>query len=231
MNEKEVFYPTSQTEWRQWLEENHVSKQAVWLVFFNKSSEKLSISWSEAVDVALCFGWIDSKKIKIDNEISHQFFSKRKSNSTWSKINKAKVIKLIENGLMTQAGFESIERAKQNGSWTILDEVEDLVIPKDLEMAFKKQKGSKEHFLSLSKSVRKMMLLRLVLAKRSETRQKRIYEIVQEVDQRTKPVSIVAILFYVFLFIITFPTKGFFLLERLIDCMMPIRLTSVLSVA
>lgn len=182
-----MFYPTSQTEWRQWLEKNHLSKQAVWLVFYNKSSERSCISWREAVDIALCFGWIDSKKIKIDNETSHQFFSKRKSNSTWSKINKAKVQKLIDNGRMTQAGYESIERAKQNGSWTILDEVEELIIPKDLEKAFKKHKGSKEYFLSLSKSVRKMILQWLVLAKRSETRQKRIAEIAEHAGQKTKP--------------------------------------------
>lgn len=182
-----MFYPTSQTEWRQWLEKNHLSKQAVWLFFYNKSSERSCISWREAVDIALCFGWIDSKKIKIDNETSHQFFSKRKSNSTWSKINKAKVQKLIDNGRMTQAGYESIERAKQNGSWTILDEVEELIIPKDLEKAFKKHKGSKEYFLSLSKSVRKMILQWLVLAKRSETRQKRIAEIAEHAVQKTKP--------------------------------------------
>jgi uncharacterized protein YdeI (YjbR/CyaY-like superfamily) len=90
-NEIEVFYPISLTAWRKWLENNRLSKQAVWLVFYNKNSEKTSISWSESVDVALCFGWIDSKKISIDKETSHQFFSKRKPKSTWSKINKQKV--------------------------------------------------------------------------------------------------------------------------------------------
>src|SRR5690606_24902090 len=111
-------------------------------------SKKPSITWSEAVDVALCFGWIDSKKIKIDEETAHQFFSKRKPKSTWSKINKEKVRRLMETGLMTKAGYEIIERAKQNGSWIILDEVEELRIPEDLEIAFKKQKGAKAYFLS-----------------------------------------------------------------------------------
>jgi uncharacterized protein YdeI (YjbR/CyaY-like superfamily) len=127
--EVEIFLAASHTAWRKWLEENHLSKQAVWLVLYNKSSDKKSITWREAVDVALCFGWIDSKKIKIDNETSHQFFSKRKPNSTWSKINKEKVSELIESGLMTDAGYKSIETAKQNGSWAILDEVEALIIP------------------------------------------------------------------------------------------------------
>ena len=187
MKEAEVFYPGSLTEWRKWLSKNHLSKQSVWLVFYSKSSEKPSVTWSEAVEVALCYGWIDSKKIKIDHETSHQFFSKRKPNSTWSKINKEKVQKLIENGQMMPAGYKSIETAKQNGSWTILDEVEELIIPGDLEKAFQKHKGSKDYFLSLSKSVRKMMLQWLVLARRPETRQKRMEEIAMLAAQRQKP--------------------------------------------
>ncbi len=187
MNETEIFYPTSQAAWRQWLEENHLSKQSVWLVFYAKSSEKPSITWSQAVDVALCFGWIDSKKIKIDKETAHQFFSKRKPQSTWSKINKEKVRQLIESGQMTQAGLDIIEIAKQNGSWKILDEVEELIIPNDLEKAFQKHKGSKDYFLRLSKTIRKMMLTSLVLAKRPETRQKRIDEIAEFAGQNKKP--------------------------------------------
>lgn len=187
MNETEIFYPQSQAVWRKWLEKNHLSKEAVWLIFYNKKSALKSITWSEAVDVALCFGWIDSKKVKINEETAHQFFSKRKPKSTWSKINKEKVEKLIEQGLMTEAGFKSIETAKQNGSWTILDEVEELIIPGDLEKAFEEYKGSKDYFLSLSKTTRKMMLASLVLTKRPETRQKRIDEIALFAGQNKKP--------------------------------------------
>ncbi|GAB3499386.1 YdeI/OmpD-associated family protein [Spirosoma knui] len=185
--EVEVFYPTSPADWRNWLEKNHLSSQSVWLVFYNRRSGKKSITWSEAVDVALCFGWIDSKKIKIDEETAHQFFSKRKPNSTWSKINKEKVLKLIASGQMTQVGLDVIETAKQNGSWTILDDVEELVIPDDLEEAFKKHEGFKTYFLSLSKTVRKMMLQSLVLARRPETRQKRVDEIAELTGQYLKP--------------------------------------------
>lgn len=135
-NEIEIFYPKNQTEWRQWLQENHVTKQAVWLVYYNKKSKIESLTWSEAVDVALCFGWIDSKRISIDKDTSHQFFTKRKPKSTWSKINKNKIIALNEKGLMTEAGLACIEIAKQNGSWTILDEVEELIVPLDLETEF-----------------------------------------------------------------------------------------------
>ncbi|MGH2624331.1 MAG: YdeI/OmpD-associated family protein [Sphingobacterium sp.] len=187
MDETDVFYPVSQADWRKWLEENHHLQQSVWLVFHSKSSQNASITWSEAVDVALCFGWIDSKKIKIDKETSHQFFSKRKAQSTWSKINKEKVQQLINRGWMTQAGLDIIEIAKQNGSWTILDDVEELIIPEDLEKAFRKYKGSKDYFLSLSKSVKKMMLQWIVLAKRPETRNKRIVEIAELTGQKKKP--------------------------------------------
>ena len=189
MQEKEIaiFYPKSQTEWREWLLEHHSSKQSVWLVYYNKASAKPSISWSDAVDVALCFGWIDSKKVSIDEEQSHQFFSKRKAKSTWSKINKYKVERLIANGLITEAGLQSIETAQQNGSWTILDNVEALEIPKDLETAFATKPGSEAFFLGLSKSTRKAILQWLVLAKRPETRQKRIAEVAELSAKKLKP--------------------------------------------
>lgn len=176
-NETEIFYPKTQKEWRQWLEKHHSKKQSVWLVTYVKSSEKPSVAWSDAVDEALCFGWIDSKKVKIDAETAHQFFSKRKAKSTWSKINKEKVTKLIEDGKMHQAGLDIIEIAKQNGSWTILDSVEALEIPQDLEEALNQYQGAKDFFMGLSKSAKKLMLSSLVLAKRPETRQKRVDEI------------------------------------------------------
>ena len=183
----ETFYPASQIAWRKWLQKNHKSKQAVWLIFYSKSSVNVSISWSNAVDEALCFGWIDSKKIKVDEETSHQYFSKRKPKSTWSKINKDKVERLVEQGLMTEAGFASIEIAKNNGSWTLLDEVEQLVIPKDLEAEFTNKPKSKDFFISLSKSTRKAILQWLILAKTTETRQKRIAEIIENAGQNLKP--------------------------------------------
>jgi uncharacterized protein YdeI (YjbR/CyaY-like superfamily) len=185
--EIETFCPTSKQQWRQWLEENHRSKQAVWLVHYKKKSGVPTISWSEAVDEALCFGWIDSVRKTLDSETFVQFFSKRKPNGTWSRVNKEKIRQLIEAGLMTQAGLESIETAKQNGSWTILDEVEELILPHDLEIEFNTQPGSKDFFLSLSKSVRKAMLQRLVLAKQPETRQKRIREIAELAALKQKP--------------------------------------------
>jgi uncharacterized protein YdeI (YjbR/CyaY-like superfamily) len=159
----------------------------VWVLYYKNSSGTPSLSWSEAVDEALCFGWIDSIRKPLDHEKFLQFFGKRKPKSGWSKINKAKVARLIEDGLMTAAGYKSIETAKQNGSWSILDEVEEVIIPPDLENAFQANAGSKEFFLSLSRSVRKAILQWLVLAKRPETRQKRINEIAELAALKLKP--------------------------------------------
>ncbi len=185
--EVETFCPTSQAEWRKWLRKNHISKQSVWLVCYKKKSNKPTIAWSDAVDEALCFGWIDSKRIPIDNEKFTQFFSRRKLNGTWSKVNKGKIKQLIDNGLMTKAGFEIIETAKKNGSWTILDDVEKLKIPRDLNKELKNRTGSKKYFLSLSRSVRKAILQWVTLAKRPETRQKRIVEVAALAAKKTRP--------------------------------------------
>jgi uncharacterized protein YdeI (YjbR/CyaY-like superfamily) len=116
-----------------------------------------------------------------------QYFSRRKPNSTWSKINKEKVAKLIQNNLMTKAGFDSIENAKQSGSWTVLDEVEALVIPEDLKEELANYKGSREYFDSLSKSAKKIMLYWVFSAKRLETRRKRVLEIAECASKNLKP--------------------------------------------
>lgn len=186
-NKIETFCPTNQEDWRKWLTDNHNSKQSVWLICYKMNTGKPSISWSNAVNEALCFGWIDSTRKTIDNEKFMQFFGKRKPSSGWSKINKAKIEQLIAEGRMMEAGYESIKIAKRNGSWTILDDVEELKIPEDLEAAFKTKEGSADFFLSQSKSVQKAMLQWVTLAKRSETRQNRIAEIVTLAAQKLKP--------------------------------------------
>ncbi|AWV98954.1 YdeI/OmpD-associated family protein [Arcticibacterium luteifluviistationis] len=187
----DTFYPKSQTEWRAWLEENHVSQPSVWLIFYKKSSPKPSILWSDAVDEALCFGWIDSKKQTIDKDSYRQFFSRRKPNSTWSKINKEKVKTFIANGQMTPAGLKSIAIAKENGSWSILDSVEALIVPDNLEHEFSKHAGAKEYYQSLNKSHKKQVLYWIVAAKREETRMKRISEIAHLAGQNKRPKHII----------------------------------------
>lgn len=185
--EAETFCPASRQEWRQWLENNHDKKQSVWLVQHKKSLNIPTVSWSDAVDEALCYGWIDSIRKSIDNDRFIQFFSRRKPRSVWSKINKEKIARLTEQNLMTPAGLAVVETAKQNGSWSILDEVEELIIPKDLKKSFSAHPGSKVFFESLSRSTRKSMLQWIVLAQRPETRRQRITEVVTLAAQGLKP--------------------------------------------
>ncbi len=183
----ETFYPTSRAEWRQWLKNNHSSLKSVWVIFCKKDSKLPTMSWSEAVDEALCFGWIDSTKKTIDKERYMQYFSIRKPNSTWSKINKEKIIKLTQSNLMTKAGFDCIETAKQNGSWIILDDVENLIVPEDLKKELESYPSSNAYFLSLSKSKKKEILAWIAFAKRTETREKRIKEVVECGNKNTRP--------------------------------------------
>lgn len=183
----EVFYPETQESWRNWLVANHENKQAVWVVFYKKASEKPTITWSQSVDEALCFGWIDSKKVAVDHEKSHQYFTKRKAKSTWSKINKDKVAQLISDGKMTPSGLECIEIAQQNGSWTLLDTVDALLVPDDLEQALLSKPNGKTFFEAQSNSAKKMMLYWLVSAKTTETRNKRINLIAESCQKGEKP--------------------------------------------
>jgi len=187
MKDVENYSPINKKDWREWLELNHKKKDAVWVIFYKKKSLNYNLSWSESVDEAICYGWIDSTKRTIDEEKYKQYFSKRKTKSNWSKVNKNKVKTLIDQGLMKEEGYKSIEIAKENGSWTILDSVEELVIPEDLKEKLANYKGSTEYFENLSKSVKKGLLYWVVSAKRKETRQKRILEIAENASENLKP--------------------------------------------
>jgi uncharacterized protein YdeI (YjbR/CyaY-like superfamily) len=138
------------------------------------------------LEEALCFGWIDSKANKKDDESYYQYFAKRKPESNWSKVNKEKVARLIEKGLMTSAGFESIEIAKRNGTWTALDEVEELIIPPDLQLLFDKNIAAFENWKNFSRYIKRGILEWILNAKRSETRQKRIAETVELAEKNIK---------------------------------------------
>lgn len=185
--EKETFYAASRDAWRAWLKAHHRTKPSIWLVYYKKHSGVPTLSWSEAVDEALCFGWIDSTRVSDGEGRSLQFFTKRKPSSSWSKINKEKVEQLIAAELMTQAGYESIEIAKSNGTWSQMDEVEELTMPQDLAQALNARPGAMDFYNGLSKSVRKMFLTWVTMAKRPETREKRILEIAEHAAQQLKP--------------------------------------------
>ena len=187
MENVEEFHPENRKSWRKWLELNHDKTKAVWLFFYKKKSPKYNLSWSDSVDDALCYGWIDSTKKTINEEQYKQYFSKRNAKSNWSKVNKEKVKTLTEQGLMQEAGYKSIEIAKENGSWTILDAIEALIIPEDLTAEFANYEGAATYFDSLSKSAKKILLYWIMSAKRKETRQKRILEIAENASQQMKP--------------------------------------------
>jgi uncharacterized protein YdeI (YjbR/CyaY-like superfamily) len=185
--EPETYCPSSQADWRRWLKKNHKSKESIWLVLYKKNSGKPVIDWSSAVDEALCFGWIDSTRRPIDHEKFMQFFAKRKPKATWSKINKDKVKRLIAEGKMTKAGLDIIDAAKKNGAWTILDSVEKLTIPPDLAAELRARPGTKEFLESLPRSMKKVILHWVTLAKKKETREKRIKEVASAAAKRLKP--------------------------------------------
>ena len=189
MKDIEEYCPTNKDDWREWLKLNHHKKEAVWLIFYKKKSTNFNLSWSDSVDEALCFGWIDSVKKTIDAEKYKQYFSKRKAKSNWSKINKDKVKTLIEQELMEEAGYKSINRAKENGSWTLLDEIEALVLPKDLKEKLMIYEGAMEYFDQLSKSNKKNLLYWVASAKRPETRQKRIVEVAKNAGTNLLPMQ------------------------------------------
>lgn len=176
---KPLLYFKNSLEWRAWLQENHASSSGVELVFYKVDSAKESMRWEEAVQVALCYGWIDSTVRRLDEESRKQSFGPRKDKSVWSKVNKTYVENLIAEGLMHESGLAKIEIAKQNGSWASLDAVENHEIPEDLQIAFDNHKIAHANFQNFSATYRKSYLYWLHQAKREETRTNRIATIIE----------------------------------------------------
>lgn len=174
IDEFKDYHPRDRRQWRQWLKKNHDTSPGVWFVYYKKASGKPRISHDDAVEEALCFGWIDSLPRKLDNERSKLLFTPRKPKSVWSKLNKGRIEKLIVQNLMTEAGLKKIEAAKQDGSWNKLDEAEALKVPADLDEALKETKTADKYFNLFSRSVKKGILGWIASAKRPETRLKRI---------------------------------------------------------
>lgn len=168
------FHPRARKEWRAWLKRNHDTSPGVWFVYYKKSSGNPRVSYDDAVEEALCFGWIDSLPRKIDAERSKLLFTPRKPKSVWSALNKRRIKKLLREKLMTEAGLATIKTAKKNGSWNALDDAEKLIIPADLAEALKGNENAAKNFALFSGSVRKAILGWIGSAKRPETRSRRI---------------------------------------------------------
>ena len=186
MEDKEHHYFKNAQEWRNWLHKNHHLSKGVHLIFYRVNSKFESMRWEEAVQVAICYGWIDSTVRKLDEERRKQMFTPRKDKSVWSKLNKTYIEKLIKDDLMHESGLKKVEIAKKNGSWESLDAVENLEIPNDLELAFKQNKIALNNYNNFSPSYRKSYLYWLNQAKREETRTNRITEIIQLCEQNIK---------------------------------------------
>ncbi len=157
---------------RAWFEQHHRSADGVWLKYWKKDSGRPSITWPEAVDVLLCFGWIDTKVQSIDADCYVQYVTRRRSGSVWSRINKDKVVLLESAGLMTDAGRAVIERAQADGSWKLLDAAEALIVPSDLAVAFARHPGSEDFYATLAPWAKQSVLRRIYLSKRATTRAK-----------------------------------------------------------
>lgn len=176
MPEAEAVFVETRAQWRAWLEANHARAGGVWLVYNKKSSGKPHLSYDEQVEEALCFGWVDSKPGKVDQERSSLYFAPRKPKSGWSKPNKERIERMISAGLMRPAGLAKIETAKRDGSWEKLDAVEKLEVPPDLAAAFRQFEGSAANFEAFPRSARRGILEWIVQAKRPQTRAKRVEE-------------------------------------------------------
>lgn len=161
----------------------------IWLVTFKRAAGDRYLDYDATVEEALCFGWIDSKPGKVDELRTKLLFTPRKPRSPWSALNKRRVAKLIEDGLMTPAGMARVEAAKANGDWAIYDNVETLAVPDDLETALATTQGAKPAFDALSESRRKQLLWWVESAKRPETRADRIATLAAEVAEGRNPLD------------------------------------------
>lgn len=179
--------PLDRAGWRAWLIANHASSGGVHLVSWRRGSGRTSVPYEEAVEEALCVGWIDSVAGRLDAQRALQWFSPRRPGSGWAATNKARVERLTAAGLMLPAGLAAVEDAKRSGAWSLLDAVEQLLVPDDLAAALASDTAARATWDAFAPSLRKQMLGSLVQAKRPETRAARIAEIAEHAAHGERP--------------------------------------------
>ncbi len=179
--------PTGPDMLRAWFEANHTSADGVWVLYWKAASGRATVSWSQAVDEALCVGWIDTKIQPIDADRYVQYFTPRRAGSMWSKINKAKVDRLAAEGRMYPAGRAVIDRAIADGSWTLLDAAEALEVTDELRRALIARPGAEAKYEALSNTGKKNLLRWIYTAKREVTRSQRIDEAAQSLADGRSP--------------------------------------------
>lgn len=179
MKELQELYFERDTDWYDWLLNNHNKEKAIYLIFYKLEMNIPTMRWEEAVKVALCFGWIDSTVKSLGNGKRRQYFSPRNPKSTWSALNKKYVDELITTDLIQESGYQIINLAKETGTWTAMDDVENGIIPKDLQKAFNQNQSAFENYQNFARGYKKSYLSWLHSAKREITREKRILEIIR----------------------------------------------------
>jgi uncharacterized protein YdeI (YjbR/CyaY-like superfamily) len=184
--EAERFHPQTRAAWRDWLASHHESSTGVWFVSWRKHAARNGPRYEDAVEEALCFGWIDSIGRKLDDDRTMLWFSPRKVGSGWARPNKERVERLTAAGLMTAAGQRVIDAAKADGSWSRLDDVDNLVVPDDLADALDGRPPAREHWDAFPRSVRRSILEWIVQAKRDTTRSARIEETARLAQQNER---------------------------------------------
>ena len=167
----------SQGELRNWLLKNHTQKESIWLVTYKKEVPEKYISVQEVLDQLLCFGWIDGIRRKLDDKRTLLLIAPRKVEH-WSQTYKVRFAKLEQQGLVHQSGINSVMASKQTGLWNFMDDVDNLIIPDDLQNALNENQTANQFFNQLSPSNKRFVLRYLKLAKTDVTRQKRIIQIV-----------------------------------------------------
>jgi uncharacterized protein YdeI (YjbR/CyaY-like superfamily) len=176
-----------QQDWTTWLIESHNTSSGVWLKLAKKGANIQSVSYDEAVEIALCFGWIDGQKQAHSEQFWLQKFTRRSDKSIWSKINKEKALALIKAGTMKPAGLKEIERAKIDGRWdAAYDSASKATVPSDFQSALDSNARAKDFFGTLDSRNRYAVLFRIQTAKKAETRAKRISQFVQMLERHEK---------------------------------------------
>ncbi len=167
---------TSRGQWRAWLAEHHDASPGVWVVTYKKHADGPSVPYDDIAEEAVAHGWVDSLPRKLDDVRSQLLVTPRKASSNWSRLNKERVERLEEAGLMTDAGRAAVDTARGNGSWTALDDVENLIEPDDLAAALDADPDARRHWDGFPRSTRRGILEWILGAKRDETRRRRIDE-------------------------------------------------------
>ena len=167
-------HPLSRGEWRQWLSDHHTRTTGVWLVSYKKATGKPRFDYDDAVEEALCFGWVDSKPNKLDAERTLLWFAPRKPGTGWSRPNKLRVERMLKAGLMAEAGLRKVAQAQADGSWAKLDAIEDLTVPDDLAQALDRYPEAARYFSAFPRSAKRGILEWIASAKTAPTRTKRI---------------------------------------------------------